>query len=505
MLLGDAQSTAGAIAGDLTLDALFRRAALRRPSNFALIDPPDRRSFANGAARYVSYAAADRMVSAIAGRLQRLELPRDAVVGLQCVNVAEGVLAMLGVQRAGLIPALLPLLWRRDEMVLALSRLGAKAIIAGGRIAGVDLCDAAMNTASELFAIRYVCGFGDALADGVIALGELFTLDRLDPIARRVRDHNAAAHVAAITWDMTAQGPVPVARSHAELIAGGMAVMLAGRIAPEATILSAQTLSSFAGLSLNVLPWLLTGGTLVLHQPFAPQVMLAQCSQHRCNTVVLPGSLLPALSQAGLFHDDLGTVLAVWRAPERMATSPAWHHPRAGIADVAVFGEVGLIAARRDHSGLPAPLRPRPETETDVVLVEAMRSGTGTLALRGAMVPRHPFPPGAAPNETLKIEASGFVDTGYPCRAERDGEALQITGPPAGIVSVGGYRFVQRTLHEQINSDVVASITALPDDILGHRLAGSASDREAVQQALRERGVNPLVVGAFRDRRRQAA
>ena len=35
----------------------------------------------------------------------------------------------------------------------------------------------------------------------------------------------------------------------------------------------------------------------------------------------------------------------------------------------------------------------------------------------------------------------GFADTGYPCRADRDNAELSITGPPPGIVSVGGYRF----------------------------------------------------------------
>ena len=83
------------------------------------------------------------------------------------------MLALLGVLRAGMIAAPLPLLWRRAEMVSALGRIGAKAIIAGGKIGDDDLCEAALQVAAELFSIRYVCGFGTERADGVIPLGEL--------------------------------------------------------------------------------------------------------------------------------------------------------------------------------------------------------------------------------------------------------------------------------------------------------------------------------------------
>ena len=39
-------------------------------------------------------------------------------------------------------------------------------------------------------------------------------------------------------------------------------------------------------------------------------------------------------------------------------------------------------------------------------------------------------------------DAVGFADTGYPCRADRASAELSIiTGPPPGIVSVGGDRF----------------------------------------------------------------
>src|ERR1700724_4746360 len=57
---------------DATLDDLFRAAAARRPDAVALVDPPNRESFTDGAPRRLTYGEADRVISAIAGRLRQM-------------------------------------------------------------------------------------------------------------------------------------------------------------------------------------------------------------------------------------------------------------------------------------------------------------------------------------------------------------------------------------------------------------------------------------------------
>ena len=116
MILGDpAQAPAQAPRGQIrvSIDEMFRRLAERRPDAPALADPPNRKNFTDGAPRRLTYAEADRMVAAIAGRLRRMGLPVDAVIGVQMPNIVENILAMLGVLRAGMVVAPLPLLWRR--------------------------------------------------------------------------------------------------------------------------------------------------------------------------------------------------------------------------------------------------------------------------------------------------------------------------------------------------------------------------------------------------------
>src|SRR5262249_23897594 len=61
--------------GAATIDDLFRRVVAARPNAPALIDPPDRASFTDGAPRRLTWAEADRVVSAIANLLRSLALP----------------------------------------------------------------------------------------------------------------------------------------------------------------------------------------------------------------------------------------------------------------------------------------------------------------------------------------------------------------------------------------------------------------------------------------------
>jgi hypothetical protein len=136
-------------------------------------------------------------------------------------------------------------------------------------------------------------------------------------------------------------------------------------------------------------------------------------------------------------------------------------------------------------------------------VLNVARNAGGLLALSGPMVPRAPFPPGAERGGAPKLKfTDGMIDTGYPCRIERESKELIIDGPPAGIISVGGYRFALRALQELIGGiEDGSTVAALPDLLAGHRLAGAGADRNAICDALLAHGANPLLVAAFRARR----
>jgi non-ribosomal peptide synthetase component E (peptide arylation enzyme) len=483
------------------IDGLLRRAAERSPDAWALVDPPDRGHFTDGASRRLTYADAERAVEATAGRLLGLGLPPGSIVALQTPNIAESVIALLGVLRAGMIAAPLPLLWRQADAVAALGSLNPRALIAVRRVGETDHAEIVMHVAAEIFSVRFVCGFGDALPDGVIALDDVFDVAR--QVSGSSEQEPAPQDIAVVTFDVTARGIAPVAHTHAQLMSAGNAIVTEAALEPDGAILSALATSSFAGFGTVVMPWLITGAKLALHQPFSPEAFAAQLQEEYCGAAVVPAAILAPLQEAGLLGRAaaLRALLAVWRSPEFLSAAAPWPNATSTCIDVAAFGEAGIIPRRRRSNGMPAgiPLGVLgPESG-----IEVTRTATGTLAVRGRTVPTN-HAVGIEPGDprSRKVDAEGFVDTEYPCRLDRDGNTLIVSGPPAGLVNVGGYRFAWRELQDlltELSED--GSLAALPDRLAGHRLAGVAKDREHVRRALEERGVNPLLVAAFRDRR----
>jgi AMP-binding enzyme len=510
MILGDSPRAPEMQNGQsgVTVDDLFRRAAARRPDAIALADAPNRASFTDGPPSRLTYAEADRMVLAIAGRLRQLGLPTDAVIGIQLPNTVENILTILGVLRAGMIAAPLPLLWRQADAAAALARVGAKAFVSCGHVGKFDLCQFALRIAAEVFSIRYVCGFGRNLPDGVVPFDDLFTTAKLDPIPPLEREADAAAHLAVVTFEMGEAGPVPVARRHLELLAGGMGILLESHLKQDANILSAIAPTSFAGLCLTLMPWLVSGGTLVLHHPFDAQIIARQLFDENCGTLILPAAVALRPDQIGLLGPQgPTTIVAAWHGPEQLAGSAEWRKPDTALVDVSIFGEAGLVAACRGADGRPATLPFGLVTAPFGVgggmpVAEFGAMATNTLALGGPMVPRHAFPPGIEKTDQPHFELGrdGLVDTRYPCRVDAANNTVTVSGPLSGVVNVGGYRLSLSSLLKTIRRvDAGATLAVLPDALMGRRLTGIAADPAAMRRALNAAGLNPLVVAAFAD------
>jgi hypothetical protein len=509
VIVGDISRSVSADAGT-TLDDILRLNAARHPDAIALIDPPNREAFTGGAPKRLTYAQADRIVSAIAVRLRDIGLSADSVVAMQFPNTSESILTLLGIMRAGMIGAPLPLLWRRTECVAALSRIGTKALITCLRVGDADHGALAMQVAAEIFTIRHVCGFGAPIPEGFVAFDGLIdetTANAPSSFTPERRD-NPALHIAAITFDMTADGIVPVARSHAELLAGGLSVLVESGLAPESRVLSSLPAASFAGIALTLVPWLLSAGPLNLHQPFDEATLLSQLQGAPCDATILPGPLVAQLAEAKLFAQPHApkNILAFWRAPERLTFSASMLSLDSDLIDIPLFGEIGLCALRRTGSrpaNIPVGKVRAPQgTPGAVVVANVARTPAGTLGFGGPMAPRHSFLHAAgSAGSYFKAGDDGTLDTGFPCRVDKETGGLVVTGPPVGLFSIGGYRFAMRDVQNVVSqADKEANVAALPDTFAGHRLAGHSKDRAAVRHTLDAVGLNPLIVRAFRDR-----
>jgi hypothetical protein len=428
------------------------------------------------------------------------------VIAVQLPNTIEFMLTVLAAHRAGLVVALFPQLWRQAELVAALNRTSARAIVTMSKIDGVNHADFAMNAAAEAFSIRHVCGFGADLPEGMASLDQ--ALVRPSETARAIVHDGRKA--AIISFDMTADGFRAVPRTHLSVIAGGLALSLESDVPQGTTLMSAFAPTSFAGLTSSLAIWLLSGGSLVLHHPFDDDVLAQQIRENNCDTLVAPAPLALRLDELDLASHlpSLRNVIGMWRAPEQVASSANWTAQEASLTDAYLFGEAGLFGARRPaEDGVPAPIKPGPhgaprELPGSSIAGEILLTPKGTLGLRGPMVAIAAYAPPPPPSDSLIPQAPrDYVDTEYAARLDRGTGEIFITAPPSGIMAVGGYRFLSSDLQEwgrRLGQG--ALLTALPDRLSGHRLAGRAQDNARAREALSELGLNPLMVEAFRDR-----
>ncbi|MBV9262602.1 MAG: acyl--CoA ligase [Pseudolabrys sp.] len=473
----------------ITLDDLFRRAAGKSPDAVALADPPNRPAFMHGVARTLTYAQLDRAISAFAARLRDLGLSTDSVVALQLPNVVESIVATLGVLRAGLIAMPLPLLWRAQDIGLALEATGVRMLITADRIGGENYSATALQAAAHLFSVRHIGVFGPTTIDGVIPLDDVFSSNAtLTPV---MRDGNPALHAAIMTCDTAPGGSRPAIRNHQQLMAAGLAVFLESGLADGAALVSAIPISSLAGLASTLLPWLLSGGSLALAYPFDPMAFVSQCTALTDATAVLPG---PSAHRFAGFA-GIASVIALWRQPERMADIAELPQ----MLHVISFREAGLIASKSASRVVPNGIVRAPrDSPAAIAVLEATRTAKGTLGLRGAMVPVE------SENEVSSALPDLFVDTGYPCRLDVETNTLVVTGPRPGLICVGGYFFSRSDLDTfavKLGKD--ATLVALPDALLGYRLVGRTTD-PAARAVLSEASINPLIADAFRPRTRAA-
>ncbi len=244
----------------------------------ALIDPPNRERFTDGAPRRLTYAQADRMVSAIAGPAApdgpACRCDRRAADGQHGRRRADA--ARHHARRHDRDAAAAVVAAGRSESRRCAGSAPTRWWSAAGSAAPIT-SNLAMNIAAEIFPVRYVCGFGRNPPDGVIPFDDLYDVRGPDPAIGADRADEPGAHLAVITWDQTAERPragraQPCRSDRRRTCHPARSPHRAGRRRSSSTL----TLSSFAALAISVVPWLLFGSTLALHQPFDPGAFRVQ-------------------------------------------------------------------------------------------------------------------------------------------------------------------------------------------------------------------------------------
>jgi len=493
--------------GDRTLLDAFSRQVQREPERTALVDPPNKAELTGLPPDRVSFGELDRAADAVACALLNLGIGRDDVVLVQLPNIWELALLYLAVARAGAIISPLPVQWRKQEFTYIARLTGARAFVAMEEFKGFRPLNLARENLADLPGLKHVLSLSwlrEAMQGPV---------DRELLAAVRV----GADDIFTICWTSgTEAEPKGCPLSHNNwTFQGGVVVRASGLRAGDVQLCVAP-LVNMTALGVQFVPWLLFGGTFILHHPLDVEMCLSQLSGENVNFTILPPAVLNMLlkhPRIGAY--DLGTVRTITSGSAPLSLWALQEFQRRwGIEVVNIWGQnegTGLVSGPAD---IPEPARRaevfpdwgRPgwsvagvetrivDPETGRLLTEA--GAVGELACRGPNVMPGYF---GRPDLTAKaFDQDGYFYTGDLFQI-REGNQLAFFDRKKDIIIRGGFNIsAQEVENSLLGHPAVLDVAAvgMPDEIMGERTCvfvvprpGQTVDLAGLAAFMRDRGV----------------
>ena len=472
-----------------TVDAVFRRAVATRPDAEALVDPPNRAAFLEGAPQRLTFTEVDRAVDAYAHAFAALGVRCGDVVAVQLPNVAEGVIAFLACARMGAIFSPISTAYRGHELRQMLPLIAPRVILTTGLFHGCDHATlfAELGVDAEILAISGPGG--DRWRGLLVDRGPFETPLDLD-----------ASDALTICWTSgTEASPKGVPRHHDHWVVNGEALVEAAGLKAGDSILNPFPLINIAAIGGMVMTWLEAQGRLVQHQPFDLRVFLGQLEGERIAYTVAPPAILTTLLQN---HDLLASVnlgelrcLGSGSAPLAPFMVRGWQE-RFGVTVMNVFGSNEGASLFSTGGAIPDPEQrarffPRfgagglswpgdfpakvltrlvdPDTEEEI----SAPGRVGELRISGAMTFDGYIGPRALTESAF--DAQGFYRTGdlFEIAPEAGGRFYRFVGRRKEIIIRGGQNISPAELDGLIESHPnvrEAACVAYPCERLGERV-----------------------------------
>ena len=356
-----AEYTARGWWGEKTLIDLFLENAAGSPDAVAVVDPPNRTALAPGDELRMTYAELKTATDRLAQALLDAGVGRDDVVMVQLPNIVELVVVYLASARIGAILTPLPVQFRTHELRHAIGLTEPKAFITTRSFGGHDYVAMLQGLRPDFPSVEHVFALGDELPAGVSSLGEILaTATDASAVDAYAAAHPVSANdVYTICWTSgTVAEPKGVPRSHNLWIAIAYATVDAAGLREGDTLLNPFPLVNMSAIGGMLVPWLLTRGKLVMHQPLDLPAFLAQLGGEAVTYTVAPPVLLSLLLlRPGLLENaDLSHIrnIGSGSAPLSPWMVEQWQE-RHGIPILNFFGANEGTALAGDPVDIPDP------------------------------------------------------------------------------------------------------------------------------------------------------
>ena len=405
----------------ITIDDHVAAAAAQRPDDLALADAPNRASFFSADPNRLTWSELDAAVSSVAERLRGLGAGPDAPVAIQLPNVVELVLVILGCFRTGATAVPFPIQHRSHELTNGLAVAKPVVFVTGARPDRPDQIDIVKSV---------IDGPGGATGAGPVVLVDCSDAPSpgAQPLQWQTRPTARAAtgqadDVVTVCWTSGTTGtPKGVPRTNAMWLASGSYQVDQLGLTSDERILCPFPVVNMAGIGGMVVPWILSGSALHLHQPLDLPIFLEQVATEGITYTVAPPPLLNMLlaNPALLDGVDLSTLrrIASGSAPLDPGMVEGWQDR--GVEIVNIFGSNEGAAMLSTRATIPDPAEraryfPRPDREGIQIRLVDLGTGQeittpgqlGELRFRGPTV----FD-GYLESDGQEFDADGFYRTG---------------------------------------------------------------------------------------------
>lgn len=296
--------------GERTFWEMFLGHVRDRPDAEAAVDAPNRREFAHGEPRRLSWRQLADEVDDFCGVLLDEGVGRDDIVVVQLPNCVEQFIVYLACARLGVVVTPVPVQYRGHELAHILATTRPKAAVTFARIGqSHDAAAMFLGLRSAEPSLASIIAWGEDLPAGCAAADR--SAEDAQANRRRVEAATSAAAVTAndvfsICWTSgTEATPKGVPRSQNEWLVVAPSVLEAAELKPGARLLNPFPMVNMAGLSTNFAGWLLLGATIVQHHPFSLPVFLRQLRDERIDYTVAPPAVLNTLLQNAALLDGI--------------------------------------------------------------------------------------------------------------------------------------------------------------------------------------------------------
>tara|TARA_R100000900_G_scaffold37842_3_gene31385 strand:+ start:3321 stop:4940 length:1620 start_codon:yes stop_codon:yes gene_type:complete len=323
--------------GDRTLLDRFAANRAAYPDREAVVDPPNRDELVGTPPQRLSWAEFGRAVDATAAELARRGFGKDDLLVAQLPNIWELAMLYLAAAKAGGLLSALPLQWRSKDVGYVKEITGARFYASVESFHGFDYR-----------ALGQELGF-----EHYIGLAALTDIAHGNP--GRVPEVPVDANdIFTLCWTSgTESNPKGCPMSHNNWEYMTNLVFTTCGLREGDRILCVAPLVNMTAVGVNYLPWLAAGGTLVLHHPITPEILLRQLTEEHIEyTILVPAMLNMIVKLPNVDQLDLSSVRTITTGS---APPSAWSMQefkrRWGIEIVNIWGQnegTSLVAGPAD-------------------------------------------------------------------------------------------------------------------------------------------------------------